>query len=125
MFITTRVANGIVALLALLVSIMLLFGGGLAMRMASVQLALVPLFFLGDLIWRKKNSSGDMIFAIAWTLFFSYALYIGVRMLSMDTPPPELGGNFFSITVVIIYGVPFLLNGIHLVRLLKQKKTLT
>jgi hypothetical protein len=122
MFVTTRIANGIVALLALLISIMLLFGGGLAMRMVSIQLALVPLFFSGDLIWRKKNSSGDMIFAVLWTVFFSYALFICGRMLLMDNPPQELGGNFFNITAVVMYGIPFFLNSIYLVRLLKQKK---
>jgi hypothetical protein len=120
MFVTTRIANGIVALLALCISIMLLFGGGFAMRVASIGLALVPLFFLGDIIFRRKNSSGDMIFTTVWTLFFLGGLFsLVVKMLSRGTfPPLEIGGPL----LIIMYGLPLLLNTIYLFRLLKQKK---
>jgi hypothetical protein len=128
MFVATRIANGVVALLALLISLMLLLGGGSAMRPASILLALVAVFFLIDVIWRKKVSTGDTVFTTLWTLLFAYAIFEGmIRFSVMYTEPmyaEPLGGvALVGVVMSLIYGVPFLLNSIYLFRLLKQKKS--
>lgn len=128
MFIATRITNGIVAVLALLTSIMLYFGGGgLAMIPAAIQLALVALFFVCDVIFRKKVAKSDILFTSLWTLLFSLAFFEGtMRFSTMFTEPKyaePLGGPVVvGLMLILIYGVPLFLNSIYLVRLLKQKK---
>lgn len=127
MFTATRITNGIISVLALFVGLMLFFGGDLAMRPASLGLALVAVFFLGDVILRKKESVNDIIFSALWTLLFALALFEGMMLFSVMYTEPmyaePLGGLVFvSLMITLIYGVPLLLNSIYLVRLLKQRK---
>jgi hypothetical protein len=127
MFIASRIANGIVALLALLTSVMLFFGADLAMRPASITLTLIFVFFLCDLILRKEGFTSDIVFTTLWTLLFSYSIYDLMGMfLSIKANPmyyePLGAAMVFGLTACLINGVPFLLNSIHLIRLLKQRK---
>ena len=122
MFIATRIANGIVCAIALLLSTMFLLGTG-QLFWIGAKLGLVGSIYLFDLMLRKRNAVSDLVFASAWTILFTFASFAGLRTLTHEDIPLELGGNFvFGTTVVLLYVLPLVLNGIYLCRILMQKK---
>ncbi len=124
MFIATRVTNGVIALFALLISALFFLMGSEAMRTAAIFLALVPVFFLLDLLFRKKSMKSDMVFAGIWTSLFAYnVIDATLGIASAPHVPPELGGTLiFSAILYALFGTPLLLNGIYLVRLYRRQR---
>lgn len=123
MFTATRIMNGIVAALLLVVSSFLVLGTVTATVMwwTGAQLALVPLLYVFDLFYRRRNSQGDMTCSIAWTFIFLIATLRSVTGFSRDIPP-EIGGPSYALTAIILCVLPLFLNGTYLVRLIRQKQ---
>lgn len=124
MFSATRILNGIVAALLLVVSSSLILGTAIATVMwwTGAQLALVPLLYVFDLFYRRRNSQGDMTCSIAWTLIFLIATLRGATGFSRDIPPEIGGPSFYVFIAIVLCVLPLLLNGTYLVRLIWQKR---
>ncbi|OGZ05264.1 MAG: hypothetical protein A2845_03050 [Candidatus Lloydbacteria bacterium RIFCSPHIGHO2_01_FULL_49_22] len=124
MFSATRILNGIVAALLLPVSSFLILGTaiGTVMWWSGAQLALVPLLYVFDLFFRRRDSRSDMTCSIAWTLLFLLATLRSITRFSLDIPQ-EIGGPlFYLFTATVLCVLPLLLNGTYLVRLILQKR---
>ncbi len=122
MFTATRFANGIIGVSIALIGMWLQLSGLLSMK-SIVLFSLWSIFVLCDALLRKKGSRSDIVFTVLWTLFFVYALFGVVTRVSLDTLPEEIGGALiFILTVSLLYGVPLLLNSIHLFLLLTKTK---
>lgn len=127
MFVATRIANGLIALLALFMAFLFLTAlpSPTAMIMI-VTFGAVALLYVCDLIFRRKNTRSDTVFATLWSLIFVYAVSRAVLVLTAGMPE-EITGDPAALygTFVTVYLVPFLLNGTYLWRLFFQKKSVT
>ena len=121
MFVVTRIANGLVALLALLMAALFVVTAESSAGMVIAgMLGLVVLLFVLDMNFRKRNTSSDVGFAVMWTLLFAYTAYRGLKVLWAGSLPAEneVEVDFtFGAVIVAVYVLPFILNAIYLVRL--------
>ena len=118
MFVTTRILNGIVALVALLLSGLFAFTSESSADMVFAgMLGLVVLLFGLDMKFRKENTSSDVGFAMTWTLLFAYPTYFALKVWLVGSS--DEGEIDFAIlaTDISLVVLPFFLNGIYLVRL--------
>lgn len=114
MFVTTRIVNGIIALAALLLSALFVLSQESSTDMVYAgMLGLVAFLFILDMNFRKKNTSSDVGFAMMWTLLFAYPTYFALKVWLAGIPIDfgVVATDFFLLVL------PFLLNGIYLVRL--------
>lgn len=125
MFVATRIVNGLVAMLALFMAFLLLpaLPSATAMLMIVV-FGFVALLYVFDLLLRRKNTKVDTVFATLWTLIFLYAVYRSVLVLTAGIPE-EMAGDTTTLygTLITVYVMPFVLNGIYLLRLFSQKES--
>jgi hypothetical protein len=122
MFLTTRIVNGLLSALALLVVGVFFFST--AMRTGTIVCGLVVVFYIIDLIFRKKSTKADLVFAALWTLAFLLGTFYGLQTISAGMPPEEIFDHFLVYATFIgMYAAPFLLNGIYLLRLYLQKRS--
>jgi hypothetical protein len=123
MFLATRIVNGIIAVLALLMGTMLYFDGGLVMRLVAYQFLLVFALFVADLLFRKKNLFSDIVFSTIWSIVFSFYFVVMAMRFSLDIPE-EIGGPIlYCVLVALMCGVPLILNATHLFQNLPPQKS--
>ena len=127
MFVITRIANGVVVLLAFFMAFLLL--PALPSPTATIMVVAfgsVTLLYVSDLLFRRKDTKSDAVFAALWTLIFLYAVYRAALTLTAGVPeemaedPTILYGTFIT-----FYLIPLLLNGSYLWRSLAQKRAAT
>lgn len=126
MFLATRIVNGLVALLSLFMVLLLLPALELPTAMGMIIVfGSVALLYLLDLIFRRKNTKGDVGFAVVWTLFFTYAVYRGLLVLATNMPEKTAEDPIYLYgTFITVYVVPCILNSIYLGRLIFQKRNI-
>jgi hypothetical protein len=113
MFVSTRIVNGIIALVALLVgALFVMTAESSADLVLGGILGLVTLLFILDMNFRKKNTKSDVGFAVMWTLLFAYPTYQALKVGWAS--PIDFA---FVATDIFLFVLPFLLNGIYLVRM--------
>ncbi len=117
MFVVTRIVNGL-ALSALFASALLVEGLELIIVLSTVS-ALYLYFF--DLIFRKKNTKGDLYFAAVWTLLFGYCTFEAcISLLNIHETISD--PSYIYVTFILIYLAPFLLNGMYLLWRFTQRR---
>jgi hypothetical protein len=123
MFLATRIANGIVALFAVSLAAMFIMQSySSTILLIGAIFAQVGVLYGFDLLFRKKNSSSDVVFTVAWMLLFWFGLLsLWMEILSRDILPPEF--LFFDLTFSALCAIPLLLNSIYLSLILTQRKT--
>ncbi len=120
MFTHIRVINGLIAFLAVLVVFTLFSEVGLStaiMKIVAISF-LVVVFFIADCIFRKSEEQNDLWFALAWTLFHSWTLYIGMSAPSTTSREAAL---IHSLVFAIFSGLPLLANSVYAIFLLKRR----
>lgn len=129
MYLAMRTINGIIATLAgLLASLFLLTFGTSSgtLNTMVLQFGSVGMLFALDLLLRKREQMSDVLFSALWTTIWGYASFKGLRTLSYENVPPELGGQLvFGAMVLVLYVLPPVLNGTYLSRLLLHKGAAT
>jgi hypothetical protein len=124
MFLLCRIVNGAFALLCWLflgLAAMVLFQGGTFTQAANEPIAyamLVLVFFLFDLIFRKKDSAKDSGFAGLWSVFF-----IGmISPFNWFIPALEslVSGTSFWLLILVV-GFPLLVNTIYFFQVVLKK----
>jgi hypothetical protein len=124
MFLASRVANGIVSVLAFFLAIAILLSGQPDTGSLVVGMGLIPLTYLLDCVFRKRGQRVDRFFAISWTAWFALGLYVGIRMLAGSFPDSVGGPLVFGMTLGILCGIPFLINGVYVLRLIHGQNTI-
>lgn len=129
MFLASRIVNGLMATLCLLTTIMLGlaivegFLVSLSLKMAAVTVIPVVLFIC-DLVFRGQDSSKNSILFtgcwMVWYLYFVLKLIPPDLAYSMD--PTSLPKGLLW-TSTILFVLPFLVNGVHLLQQVTRKKT--
>ncbi len=117
MFIATRIVNGVVALLALVLAGYMFswVPQSHALRETGTQTLLVAVFFVADLIFRKKGLFSDMCFTSLWAGFFLCMFVIGMTRLWLGNVTEGEGGlTYFGIVMSIFIAIPLLLNSTYL-----------
>lgn len=122
MFISTRIVNGLVALLALFlcVAIFPAVGVSAVITQIAVGCALLVLFFACDVIFRKSGGKADIWFCFAWTLFFAYML-TATGMREGNAPKEIVEPLVSAMIIATFFGLPLLANGIYFCFLLSEK----
>ncbi len=70
--------------------------------------------------YRKEDRRSDLWFAIAWTLFHAFTLYLGMRRFSSEAPPQIWGGLLHTFVVVAFCGLPLVANLVYLVTIRRR-----
>ena len=136
MFLASRIFNGLVAVVCFVMAVvfgMTLFQGLTGAAASAIQSAILfmmtpVLLFAVDIIFCKKGSHKTKFFTLAWVLFYGYSLSFTVlRLYPNDTPTRSTDADVVTLTAIlwtsiVIFGLPLLVNGIHLFQQMMRRK---